>query len=221
MDGKSIIILEYNPPTCRICNYPSEDDQERVLVRIDSDNSESIYAIKCPNLITPEGKGCINTKFLGRKPSMRGKGEIAATLPKEKLRSLYYEQKKSLQDIAREFNCTRQTVLFLMEKYGMERRSQSKARLLAIKEGKFEGYTHDDINEDFFNEWSPEMAWVLGLLFTDGNANGGRISITSIDFDLLEKVQKLLNSTRSIQKCQQPYDKTKRWTPKFGQSYKV
>ena len=227
----NIKILKHNPPPCRKCKYPSKNDKERVLVKINSDNSGLIYAVKCPNVITPEGTGCINDKFLfegnisrikSSKELVKGEGEIAValptvivertiavTLPKEKLESLYYEQNRSLQDIASEFNCSKRTVMLLMNKYKIEMRSKSKARLLAIKEGKFEDYTHDDINVDFFSEWSPEMAWVLGLLFTDGNVGRGRITITSIDFDLLEKVQKLLNSTRSIKKHQQTYDKTK------------
>ena len=56
-----------------------------------------------------------------------------------------------------------------MKKYGLIRRTQSKARIEAIKKGKFERLEYHDINENFFSEWSPEMAWVLGLLFTDGN----------------------------------------------------
>jgi len=83
---------------------------------------------------------------------------LAQTLTKEMLEDLYDVKGRSLEDIARQFNCTRQTILSRMEKYGIERRTRSKARLLAIKEGKFEGFTHDDINEDFFDEWSPEMA---------------------------------------------------------------
>jgi len=58
------------------------------------------------------------------------------------------------------------------------------------------------------------MAWVLGLLFTDGNmydvpGKGPRVSISSIDLELLEKVRKFLNSTRPIVKRLQSYDNSK------------
>lgn len=190
-DIKEITILELNPLSCVECLYPLEDDPERVFVKIlYSESCEPVYAIKCPNVITPEGKGCLNTRFLQTSETFNKKmqdmlsklrtkrGSISNILTKEKLEALYLEQNKSLQDIAKEYDCTRQAVKSRMEKHGIERRSQSKARLLAIKEGKFEAFVHDDINEHFFSQWSPEMAWILGLLFTDGNVSGGRISIS-------------------------------------------
>jgi hypothetical protein len=53
------------------------------------------------------------------------------------------------------------------------------------------------------------MAWVLGLLFTDGNVSLGRVSLSSVDLDLLEKVKRLLNSSKPIYKAKQSYDKSK------------
>src|SRR5207253_9588456 len=39
--------------------------------------------------------------------------------------------------------------------------------------------------------WSPDLAWVVGLIATDGNlsSNGRAVSITSKDIDLLESVR--------------------------------
>lgn len=45
---------------------------------------------------------------------------------------------------------------------------------------------------DFFKTWSPEMAWVLGLLYTDGNLSGRTVKLASIDADLLSSVGALL-----------------------------
>ena len=137
-------------------------------------------------------------------------GLITEALTKEKLIDLYYKQNKSLQDIAKEYNCSRQTVKFLMERYGLQRRKRSKARVLAIKEGKFKNFEYYDINENFFSEWTPQMAWVLGLIFTDGCfIQEGGISICSIDYELLEKIRHHQNSTKPIKKISQSYDKTK------------
>ncbi|MEW6409859.1 MAG: LAGLIDADG family homing endonuclease [Nitrospirota bacterium] len=143
-------------------------------------------------------------------------GLITRTLTKEKLEDLYYVQNKSLQDIANEFNCTRPMVMLLMNKYGLQRRKRSEARVLAIKERKIEKFEYDNINENFFSEWTPGMAWVLGILFTDGNVQyttktgtGLRVSISSVDLELLEKVRTLLNSTKPIKKNVQSYDKSK------------
>jgi len=140
-------------------------------------------------------------------------GLISNKLTKDKLVDLYYQQKNSLEDIAKEYNCTRQMVKLLMEKYGLTRRKRSDARVLAIKRGKFDRLDYHDIDEDFFGQWTPEMAWVLGLLFTDGNVQrrGTRlsISISSVDLDLLENISRFLKTTRPIRKCIQSYDKTR------------
>ncbi len=79
----------------------------------------------------------------------------------------------------------------------------------AIKERKFKAFYHDDINEDFFSNWSPEMAWVLGILFTDGFVRPFSISLWSMDIELLEKVKNLLNSLNPIGITTQSYDKSK------------
>lgn len=151
--------------------------------------------------------------------SNRPQGFISKSLSKEKLEDLYFVQNKSLQDIAEEYNCTRQMVKLLMEKYGLSRRKRPEARVLAIKQGKFEQFEYHDINENFFSEWSPQMAWLLGLLFTDGciveEGNGLRacpgqsVVLTSMDRDMLENVRTHLKSTRPIRKKVQSYDKTK------------
>lgn len=141
-------------------------------------------------------------------------GLISEKLTEDKLMDLYFHQNKSLQDIAKEYNCTRPMVKLLMEKYGLQRRKRSKARVLAIKEGKFKNFKYYDINENFFSVWAPQMAWVLGLLFTDGNVQTRRtshqsISISSIDLDLLENVNRFLKTIRPIRKCIQSHDKTR------------
>ena len=64
------------------------------------------------------------------------KPKIIPLLTKEKLEELYYRQKKSLQDIAKEYGCTRQWILLLMEKYRLKRRTQSEALKEAVKQNK-------------------------------------------------------------------------------------
>ena len=134
---------------------------------------------------------------------------LARIFTKEKLESLYFGQKKCLEDIANEYSCSKMMVRNHMRKYGLDRRGQSEARVEAIKKGKFERFIYADIDENFFSQWSPQMSWVLGLLFTDGNVGPGRITLSSVDIDLLEKVRTLLGSKRPIAKREQSYDKTK------------
>ncbi len=64
------------------------------------------------------------------------KPKKSPTLTREKIRELYYEQKKSLRDIAREYGYTRQWIQLLMQKYGQERRTPSEAQKLAVNQGK-------------------------------------------------------------------------------------
>ena len=130
-------------------------------------------------------------------------------LTKEKLEELYCEQNKSLEDIAKEYGTSRQNIMKIMNKYGLIRRKQSKARIEAIKKGKLERLEYHEVNENFFSEWSPQMAWVLGLLFTDGNVFPGGVSLSSVDIELLEKAKKLLNSTKPLVKQVQSFDKSK------------
>ncbi len=135
--------------------------------------------------------------------------KITNKLIKEELKKLYYEQSKSLEDIAKKYGRSRVYISRIMKKYGLERRTQSEARIEAIKKGKFERFEYDDINENFFIGWSPGMAWILGLLFTDGSIDNTRVAINSVDIELLEKIKKLLNSSKPIQKRTQSYDKSK------------
>lgn len=139
----------------------------------------------------------------------RKKGDLTLILTKEKLKELYYKQNKSLEDIGKEYGCSRVHISKIMKGHGLIRRTQSVARIEAIKKGKFETFEYHEINEKIFSEWSPQMAWVLGLLFTDGNISGGSVLLTSVDLDLLEKVKKLLNSSKPIKKRTQSYDKSK------------
>ncbi|MGZ3560155.1 MAG: hypothetical protein ACXU97_13695, partial [Thermodesulfobacteriota bacterium] len=64
------------------------------------------------------------------------KSKVTPLLTKEKVEELYYKQKKSLQDIAKEYGCTRQWIFLLMEKYGLKRRTLSEARIEAINQDK-------------------------------------------------------------------------------------
>jgi predicted DNA-binding protein YlxM (UPF0122 family) len=130
-------------------------------------------------------------------------------LPKKKLQMLYYKQRKSTGEIAKEYGTTRQSIMKIMKRHGFIRRTRSEARIEAIKRGKFEKLSYEDIDENFFCEWWQEMAWALGLLFTDGHIRGNLVQFTSVDIELLEKVRKLFQSSRQIEKRTQSYDKSK------------
>ena len=124
------------------------------------------------------------------------------SLSKDILIDLYIEQKKSLGDIAKACNVSRTAVYKKLKKFGIKQRSKSEARLEAQKQGKLP-QQYFEINEDFFSTWSSGMAYVLGLLFTDGcvsKTKGGSysVSLSLIDKDLLEKVRDAMGSKHPI-----------------------
>ena len=57
------------------------------------------------------------------------------------------------------------------------------------------------INEDFFDQWSPEMAYVLGFWFADGymrHERSYRIVFCSTDNSLLLKIRSVMGSNHLI-----------------------
>lgn len=68
------------------------------------------------------------------------------------------------------------------------------------------------VNENFFKKWSPEMAYILGLIVTDGgiiwNKKGKkweRFEFSSKDKEILMKINKVLSSTYPIRKRETCY----------------
>ena len=119
-------------------------------------------------------------------------------LTREKLIGLYIKEKKSLGDIAKLYNVSRAAIYKKLKKYSLKQRSKSEARLEAQKQGKLP-QKFFDINEDFFAKWSPEMAYVLGLIITDGCiSKTGTVSLSMNDNELLEKVKKVMGSEHNI-----------------------
>ncbi len=120
-------------------------------------------------------------------------------LTKEKLYNLYINEKKSLEDIiAGLYSVSRVAIYKKLKKYGIAQRTKSEARIEAQKQYKLPQNFYD-INENFFSTWSSEMAYVLGLIITDGCVSKtGTVSLSINDLELLEKVKKVLNSAHNI-----------------------
>lgn len=62
---------------------------------------------------------------------------------------------------------------------------------------------HKKINKDFFKKWSPEMSYILGFLFADGNIintkrNTWFWSLQITDKEILVKIKKEINSSHKI-----------------------
>ena len=57
------------------------------------------------------------------------------------------------------------------------------------------------LNENFFSPWSPEMAYVLGFWYADGNmrrSKSYRIGFFSVDYDHLAGIAELFSSGSSV-----------------------
>lgn len=104
---------------------------------------------------------------------------VAVAITKEDLEQKY-KSGLSLNEIARQYNCTRQNIHKLMRRFGITIRTLSEARSLALEQGKI-SYRSDikspgktitpekrHVDETFFKTWTPAMAWVLGVIYTDG-----------------------------------------------------
>lgn len=121
-----------------------------------------------------------------------------ANLTEQDLYKLYHLQRKSLQDIADLYEASRVAVYKKLKKLRINIRSKSLARLEAQKQGKLPQQFFQ-INEKFFSTWSPEMAYVLGLIITDGCiTDQGTISLSMNDREILEKVKIAVGSDHPI-----------------------
>ena len=104
----------------------------------------------------------------------------------------------SMGDIAKLFNCSRVYIMLLLKKYNLPIRSKSVARGEAKKKGKNVGFS--SINEKFFKEQTPEMAYVLGFIYSDGNIGNqhNHFSIAQKEPEILYKIKDLMSSEHQI-----------------------
>lgn len=144
-----------------------------------------------------------------RKKRRRAKRRICREIPiyrvltPKVLMKLYHEERKSLEDIARLFKCTRMYVMKLSRKYNIPLRSKGEARYLALKMDKLP-QQYREVNHDFFSRWSSEMAYILGYFCADGNMHRDKknkswhFRIASNDRAHLQTIKKTMASTHGF-----------------------
>jgi Intein/homing endonuclease len=108
-------------------------------------------------------------------------------LTKEELDKLYNVEKKSTKDIAKEIGRSQCYVRTKMKEFGIESRDSGTAQAMKIG---------IPFNEDFFNTWSAEMAYVLGFMYADGNLTDNRFRIQIKDLDHVEKLADVMSIPR-------------------------
>ena len=139
-------------------------------------------------------------------------GLVSKTLNYEYLHEEYVNKNRSLSDIAKDCDCGRQYVYKKMKEFNIPLRTQKEARELVYDRQKI-SYTKMDengnerlvipvsikVNEKFFSSWTKEMAYTLGVIYTDGNLYSDRdrriyrLSISQKEPELLNKVLKLMD----------------------------
>jgi len=99
------------------------------------------------------------------------------------LRRLYIDEMLTTAEVARHFKCGPSTVRRQLVRFGIpaRRRGPAPGRLRVARGAPFGG-------------WSADVAYVVGLIATDGNLGRKKaaISIVSNDTDLLETVKRCL-----------------------------
>ena len=109
------------------------------------------------------------------------------------LRQLYVEQRLTIQEVAMQFGCGATTVRRRFGAAGIAARRRGPDR---ERQAPLHRRTSPIVT------WSSELAWVVGLIATDGNlSRQGGLSITSKDRSPLETVKACLGLTTPIGVC--------------------
>ena len=113
----------------------------------------------------------------------------AKMTPANTLRELYVEKRLTLAQAAEHFDVAPITVRRRLDDLGITTRPRGPSPNYALAEVR--------------TAWSPEVAYVVGVIATDGNLSGdGRhLSVSSRDIDLLATVRRCLALNSSITPC--------------------
>ena len=115
-------------------------------------------------------------------------GFASQKLTKEFLEEEYINKQRSFSEIAKDVGCKRQYICIKMAEYGIPKRTLADARAIALEKGKISVKYRDDsgkvrstvfqkvvVNEDFFSSWRKDVAWVLGIVYTDGHIDPAKL----------------------------------------------
>lgn len=103
---------------------------------------------------------------LTRSKSEANTKEVPVT--KNQLVELYVNQGLSTREVAVKINRSQSYVRVMLDRYSIPTRESGIAQ--ALKRGV-------QFNEKFFDEWSEEMAYVLGFIYADGSITDNRLTV--------------------------------------------
>jgi hypothetical protein len=112
-----------------------------------------------------------------------------AAIPESALRELYVDRGRTLEQVADHFSMAPITVRRRLRDLGIPARPR--------------GPRCDDVPGRCGAAWSPDVAYVVGLIATDGNLSrdGRHLAVSSKDVDLLQTVRRCLRLRASITPC--------------------
>jgi len=117
----------------------------------------------------------------------------SCAITREEYIKRHWKDGESLSVIARSIGVTQGCLRYHIKRQGIPTRTpaESYANRVGTSDGFGRKYT---LNQQFFDTWTPEMAWVLGLLASDGSvhSNGKQFMLGSKDIDLIEQFYNLL-----------------------------
>jgi predicted DNA-binding protein YlxM (UPF0122 family) len=116
---------------------------------------------------------------------------------------LYRAQSLSMEEIGLKFGVSRKAVQRYFKKHQIPAREKKAARRLAMQRNKIPQKKHKILSE-YFRQWSPAMAWTMGVLFvrglvTEDNKNGRKIlTVMEKDVELLKLIKRNLGSSHPL-----------------------
>jgi transposase len=116
---------------------------------------------------------------------------LKSKITKDDFKRLYLVDKKTMAQIAEHYGFSRQSLIRYRKEFGIAKKTRAD----------YEGFTLD---ENFFSAWTAPMAWVLGLVITDGcigrqpSYSSFFLSFSSTNKELAEKMRLAMGSTHPI-----------------------
>lgn len=127
------------------------------------------------------------------------KGNQQYSLPWDEIEIAYLNQDElpSLEQLAKKYGCEKTLIGTHLRRRGVPiRDTQEQCRIDRIKGRR----RYCDVNEHFFDEWSSDMAYVLGWIYADGSIKKDLqgFEITSSDLDHLAVIADMLGTNLHI-----------------------
>lgn len=107
------------------------------------------------------------------------------------LKRLYVDERLTAQNIARQLGCTPTTVFRRLRRFGIQARPRGALPGSSVSR---------QFGPSLPPTWSPEIAWAVGVIATDGclGRDGKQLTVSSKDFDFLNTVRGCLGGRGSI-----------------------